>query len=112
MTEQQIFHSVLVLIRYDKYERRHYETAHSLYHRAETLKQAVTDAARFHENRLKAFADDPGFWGTLGCLKVYSFDIQPIAGDGSYCSGRGFAGFEWKCDWPIPLERYIEEIRS
>lgn len=112
MAEQQIFHSVLSLIRQDKQDGAYYEHSTSIYHRANTVKQAATDAARFQENREKAFKDFPYMWGVLGCLKVYAFDINPIAEDGAYQSVGGFCLFEWKNDWGAPLPQYIDAIAT
>ena len=77
-------------------------------YRSTNDRQAVLDAIRFGEGRLKAL---PDMFCKLLCVKVYRFDPQPITAGGGCPSKLGSLGpfFEWKCDWPGTLEEYIKE---
>ena len=67
--------------------------------------QAVVDAIRFAEGRVKAL---PELVCKFTAVKVYRFCPQPISEDGGCHNGIFGQLFEWKCDWPGTLEEYVE----
>ena len=78
------------------------ETALKVEYTAQSHKEAVKAAVRFGHNRAKEFG-----W-TFCCVKVGTFNPQPITPEGYYQQAFGGHFFEWKYDWPGTLEDWIE----
>lgn len=78
------------------------EKALTVEYTAESPKEAVKAAVRFAHNRAKVFG-----W-TFVCVKVGTFEPQPITPEGNYQQAFGGHFFEWKYDWPGTLEDWIE----
>lgn len=89
--------------------------SHTLLITALTPRQAAKDALRWLEDRRRAFSTlDPNLFGALSALKMHDWAPYVVDNQGRLGRAPGFpstcAGFEWKADFPEPVESAIEEL--
>lgn len=108
-----------------------YGRKHDIILEADSLKAAAEDALRFVRNRqdgeasfAKMRSEDPDldpdstyetYWGDLGAMKVWGWSPHIVKEDGNLADAKGYAGrgmFEWKCDFPFPIEKCISIIKD
>lgn len=82
---------------YEFFTGEHDCRSSSIHYAAATKGDAVKDFKRWWDQR---HASLPEWFGKFLAVKIYGFEPQPIAADGSMNPSTGMYCYEWKCDFP------------